>query len=224
MTTPCVVPRCTDGTGPREAGHDRWACPACVARSRKRLRETEIYYGMLPSLLRPVRGEDTRRSPGYGSRSPGRLDVIVARDIRSRTDGHAADDEQHPMLSVLGTLHRLARALRQEQDVSPPRGAPTVASEVGYLLGAVEWCAHQRWVAVPFHTIAALHVQCRRLALEQPPGSIGRCPTLLPTGECRTPLYVPTTGDSVVCHNPACRREWKRPEWERLAALITSGP
>jgi hypothetical protein len=127
------------------------------------------------------------------------------------------------MRSILGTLHQLARWVRAEQDVNDPVGEPTVTSEVGYLLGAAEWCAHQQWVDELADDIRELHAQCRRLAGDHPGRPIGRCPNLLPTGECGTPLYVPSVGDSVICRNPRCGRLWHRREWERLAVLLTTG-
>lgn len=218
----CLIPRCADGSGqPRDAGHGRWACGPCVEATRRRLRAVEQYSYILPLMLAPGRSADDRHSPGYGSRLPARADVLVALDPRSRPTATGEDDEVSPTWSILGTLHGLAQQLRQEQDVTSPRSQPTVTREVGYLLGAVDWAAHRPSVAAPFADIATVHTQCRRLAGDQPPRSIGRCPTLLPTGECWTPLYMPTTGDSVVCHNPACGREWTRPHWERLARLIT---
>jgi hypothetical protein len=223
MTAPglCTVPRCVDasGTQPREAGHGRWACPQCVADVRLKLRHIEVYAGILPHLLRPGRGPDTRRAPGFGSRAPARLDVVVARDIRSHTTVVGPEDESRAPVSILGTLHTWARWIRCEQDVSAPRSV-TVTSEVGYLLSAAEWCSRHPWVPLPFAEVLSLHNQCRRQAYDHPGRPIGRCPTLLPSGrECRTPLFVPSTGDSVRCHG--CRRTWERRVWEHLARTLT---
>ncbi|MBA8925911.1 hypothetical protein BC739_003110 [Kutzneria viridogrisea] len=177
---------------------------------------------VLRIMLGPLRGRGERRAPGFGSRSPGRDNVIVAMDYRSTSDVCGPDDEDNPPRSILRTLHHLSRRIRVEQDVREPLSEPTIVSEVGYLLGGVEWCSHQPWVAAIVDDIRELHAQCRRLAGDQPGRPIGRCPTLLPTGECRMPLYVPSVGDSIICHNPRCGRTWRRPEWERLALLLTT--
>jgi hypothetical protein len=167
--------------------------------------------------MRTGRGPDTRRAPGFAGRSPARLDVVVARDIRSRTRVVGPEDEPRAPVSILGTLHTWARWIRCEQDVSAPR-AITVVTEVGYLISSAEWSARHPWVSFPFTEVQSLHNQCRRQAHDHPGRPIGRCPTLLPRGECRTPLFVPAVGDSVRCHG--CRRTWQRREWEHLARTI----
>jgi hypothetical protein len=216
MTAVCIVPRCNRGDSrPRET--DRYACANCVTALRHTLRGIEVYAHLLTIMTLPLQGRGERRSPGFGSRSPARDDVIVALDYRSRTAGDGPDDEASPTRSILGTLHQLASWVRDQQDVAAPREI-TVTTEIGYLLGGVEYAAHQDWVDEFATDLRELHAQCRRLAGDQPPRPIGRCPTLLDDGECGTPLYMPTTGDSVHCH--ACNREWRRPEWERLAALL----
>lgn len=213
MIAVCTV----DGCSGREAGHGRWACSACVARARRQLLDTETYCTLLPSMMMSSRSADVRHSPGFASRSPARLDVIVARDIRSRTEAYTPDDEDRPTWPVLGTLHAWARWLRAAQDVSAPR-APTVTTEIGFLLGSVEWCAFQPWVADPYGAIALLHSQCRRLANDQPPRPIGRCPEEVDGERCSAALHTPTVGDTVACRR--CGRKWVRAEWENLARLI----
>lgn len=218
MTAGCIVPRCNGGNGrPRETADDRYACGSCVTALRHTLRGIEVYAHLLTIMTLPLQGRGERRSPGFGSRSPARDDVIVALDYRSRTGGDGPDDEDQPTRSILGSLHQLASWIREEQDVNAPPNI-TVTTEIGYLLGAVEYAAHQEWVDELANDLRELHAQCRRLAGDQPARPIGRCPTLVGEAECGTPLYMPTTGDSVTCRN--CNREWRRPEWERLAALI----
>jgi hypothetical protein len=219
MTTFCIVPRCNRGDArPAEIPADRYACTKCVTALRHTLRGIEVYAHLLTIMTLPMQGRGERRSPGFGSRSPARDDVIVALDYRSRTGGDGPDDEVQPTRSILGSLHQLASWVRGEQDVTAPREI-TVTTEIGYLLGGVEYAARQGWVDEFATDLRELHAQCRRLAGDQPARPIGRCPTLLDDGgECGTPLYMPTTGDSVTCRG--CDREWRRPEWERLAALI----
>jgi hypothetical protein len=222
VTTPCVVGHCNDGRGnPCEAGYGRWACESCVRTMQRQLREIETYAAILTISVTPRRGHGQRRAPGYASRSPGRDDVIVALDYRSRVGGDGPDDDAHPTRSVLGTLHDLSRWVREEQDIGEPLREPTIASEVGYLLGAAEWCARQQWVDEFAADIRDLHGQCRHQAGDHPGHPIGECPNLLSTGECRAPLFLPQKGDTIRCPNPRCERTWQRPEWERLAQLLT---
>lgn len=227
MAGVCIVPRCNDGTSrPRETAHDRYACAQCVTNLRHTLRGIEVYAHILTIMTQPTQGHGERRPTGFGSRPPTGLDRVVALDYRSRTGGDGPDDEERPTRSVLGTLHQLAREIRQQQyydgvtDHVAIQRQPTITTEVGYLLGAMEWCARLHWVDELAEDLRDLHGQVRRLAGDQPPRAIGRCTTLLDGGaECGTPLFMPTRGDTIRCHG--CGREWPRPEWERLAKLLS---
>lgn len=219
MTNLCTVPRCNRGDArPAQIPDDRYACTGCVTALRHTLRGIEVYAHLLTIMTLPLQGRGERRSPGFGSRSPARDDVIVALDYRSRTGGDGDDDEDQPTRSILGTLHQLASWVRDERDIAAPREI-TVTTEIGHLLGGVEYAAHQDWVDEFAADLRELHAQCRRLAGDQPPRPIGRCTTLVDDHECGTPLYMPQRGDTIACIG--CHREWRRPEWERLAALLT---
>lgn len=66
----------------------RYACGDCSETARRRLRELELFAERLaiPAMLEPTRGTTGRRSPGYGSRSPARDDVLVMLDHRSHAE------------------------------------------------------------------------------------------------------------------------------------------
>lgn len=221
MTATCIVPRCNRGDArPAEIPAARYACTQCVTALRHTLRGIEVYAHLLTIMTLPMQGRGERRSPGFGSRSPARDDVIVALDYRSRTAGDGPDDEDQPTRSILGSLHQLARWIREEQDVNAPLNI-TVATEIGYLIGAMDFCAHQTWIDDVAGDLRELHAQCRRLAGDQPPKPIGRCPSLLDDGECRTPLYTPVRGEDIYC--AGCGRIWPKAEWLRLAMVLTEG-
>jgi hypothetical protein len=221
VTATCIVPRCNRGDSrPRETADDRYACGNCVTALRHTLRGIEVYAALLTIMTLPLQGRGERRSPGFGSRSPARDDVIVALDYRSRTAGDGPDDETTPTRSILGTLHQLASWVRDEQDITAPREI-TVTTEIGYLLGGVEYAAHQNWVDEFATDLRELHAQCRRLAGDQPPRPIGRCPTLVGDAECGTPLYTPVRGEDIHC--AGCGRVWPKAEWLRLAMILTEG-
>lgn len=216
MTNVCIVPRCNHGQ-PREAGAGRYACPHCVTALRHTLRGIEVYTSILAIITTPLQGRGERRTPGYGSRPPTNLDRVVALDYRSRTGGDGPDDDDQPPRSILRALNGIANAVREHAD-EPGNARPTVTGEIGYLIYRLEWCARLDWIDDLANDLRDLHTQLRRQAGDQPPRPIGHCPTLLPDGECSTPLYMPTRGDTVHCRN--CGRAWPRPEWEHLAALL----
>lgn len=177
----------------------RWACPGCVDTMRRRLREIETYAAMLPHMLEPMRDDAARRAPGFSSAPPLRIEAAVALDKRSRPGASVdrdwdpeIDDPEHTS-SILSALHSMARWIREEQQIPEPVKAPTIVREVGYLLGAIEWSAHQQWVDDLFEEIRRLHAQDRRLAKDVPPGPLGGgCLTVTCNGQV---FWVPDITD-----------------------------
>jgi hypothetical protein len=157
----------------RAAGH-RYACHHCTDQMRRQLRELEDYAVILAATVGPLRGGPARRSPGYGSKSPARDDVIVMLDYRSRTGGEGDDDEESPMRSLVGGIRTLACWLREEAEQSDPRRW-TLTSEIAYLLGRIESCAMEQWVDELSSDIRELHGQARALSHDQPTGPLGTC-------------------------------------------------
>lgn len=154
----------------------RYSCDTCTETTRRRLRELELYAAWLatPTMLEPTRGTTGRRSPGYGSRPPARDDVLVMLDHRSRTEPTGPDDEDTPVWSILGTLYAVATFVRGHVGDSVPRRL-TLAGELGYLLGRLDWCATQPWVDVIAADVRQLHAQARAVAGDRPPERLGTC-------------------------------------------------
>jgi hypothetical protein len=144
----CIVPGCRGGDRgqPADAGYGRHACEPCVRDAQRRLREIEIYASVLPLLITSTSAVGERRASGFGSRSPVREDILVALDYRSYTGGDGPDDEEHPVRSILGTLHGLAQFVREQQELPEPRQEPTIPSAGGFLRASMEWCARADWV------------------------------------------------------------------------------
>jgi hypothetical protein len=154
----------------------RYSCDDCTNTTRRRLREIELYAQWLatPAMLEPTRGTTGRRSPGYSSRPPARDDVLVMLDHRSRTEPTGPDDEDTPAWSILGTLYAVATYVRGHAHDHAPRRL-TLASELGYLLGRLDWCATQPWADVVLADVRQLHAQARAAAGDRPPNSLGTC-------------------------------------------------
>ncbi len=159
----------------------RYGCDGCIDVMRRRLRDIETYAAMLPHLMQPLRGIAARRAPGYSSTPPVRIDALVALDPRSRP-GASVDrdwdpeiDDDHAMPSILGALHSMARWIREEQELPEPSRAPTIAREIGYLLGAITWCARDQWITELFDEIHDLHGHFRRLVKDAPPRALSDC-------------------------------------------------
>lgn len=140
---------------------------------------------MMTAGLIPGRSgfDGSPRHPGYESRPPTNLDLLTALDYRSHLDGDGVDDDPNEQtLSILGSLHQIARYVRRERHASghndglPPRQV-TVTGEARYLRIHAEWCAHQPWGHEYVDVIRQLHAQTCRQAHDAPPAPLGRCLT-----------------------------------------------
>lgn len=176
MNTQCIVNRCT-----RAADLGVYCCGQCAETMRRWLREIEDYSAATTAA--PGRGGDGgRRSPGYGSRPPARLDVMAARDPRTVPHPVGSDDIDGDVRSTLSTLDSLARWIAEEAGDLRPTHAPTIASEARYLRSRIDWCRGQQWIDELAADIAELHRQCRRLAGDPPPTPVAQC-------QCGGPLW-----------------------------------
>ncbi|MER7078149.1 MULTISPECIES: hypothetical protein [Bacteria] len=187
-TTPCIVDRC-----PRAAEPGRYTCEPCAERMRCWLREIDDYAATLTAA--PGRGGDGgRRSRGYGSRPPARLDVIAALDPRSVGHVIGPDDVDDATRSILGTVNRLCGWVHSEllrldaNHHAPPRDL-TITRGTGWLRGYIDWCTRQVWADDLADDLRELHAQLRRLAgdstrpLAPCPDCIG---SLWPVGDADT--------------------------------------
>lgn len=170
----------------------RAACDQCVQTIRRHLRWIELYNQWLhtTTMLEPVRGTTGRRQPGYQSRPPARLEALVMLDRRSRTDpteldedrGIGLDDDTDPAWSILGTLAGLAQRVAEHAGHTRSITGATVAREIGYLLGQLEWTAGQPWITDLAADIHQLHNQARNLCHDRPE-SCGTCLAVDCTGQ-----------------------------------------
>lgn len=200
----------------------RYACDTCLTHTRRRLRDLETYDEVLITItmLMPTQGAGGRRSTGYASRPPLRLDAIAATDPRSRTQPPERDEDRGIGLDndtttwpILGTLHALANYVRDQQGLVATYD-PTKTHlwrEAGYLLGQLDWCANHDWIAHLAEQIRILHSHTRALAHDEPPRPIGRC--LLVT--CDGVVYEPPPRqDTTRC--TSCKRPYTGLDLVRL--------
>jgi hypothetical protein len=162
----------------------RYGCEDCAEWIRRQLREIELYVAWLPLLAQPGRSGQGVRAPGFDSRPPARLDVLVALDPRTKIDVTTEerpfdpvvdDDPDDAPRSVLVALESQARMIREERDQPPPRRKATIGGEIIYLLGATDYCCHQPWIDDMAEWIKGIHAHARSLVGDKPPGPIGPC-------------------------------------------------
>lgn len=209
----CVI--CSTTAKPRRAPDGYRTCDSCSDRIREYVQEIPGQYAALTDVeaLFPQPGDDGRRGPGFGSRSPARDIVIAVTDWRTTW---TEDDRLHNPLNVLRSW---ADQVREE--VGEKRTSPAdVHGEAALLVRRLDHITRQEWVADMWQEIRETRDQLRTIAGEPRPVPIGRCPNI-PEGqarECGTPLYAPLYGDTITCRG--CGEQWPRPRWQILGKTI----
>jgi len=187
MTQKCTIPGCG-----REC--EFYACWDCINDTIRLLRELELYVAdMFPAMRQKLRGEPGRGAPGYGSRSPGRDDIIIALDPRSKPgsvdeDGNATtrrpDDAPRWIRSIPASISAIADWVATEKG-EHPRPPSTFVQDMGYVRRSLPWCAQQAtrdddgkwhpWINDTVSDIKELHHQARWQVRDQPQPPLGTC-------------------------------------------------
>lgn len=107
----------------------------------------------------------------------------------------------------------------------PARPAdPPIVRTWRWLDTQLDWVTRQDWAADFARDVRDVNSQLRPVTGDPGGRRIGECPNTIDEGEttrpCRTQLYAPLRGDTIVCSNPDCARRWPRQEWERLGQLL----
>jgi hypothetical protein len=189
-----------------------------------------------PGQLGPPRGEYVQK-----------LDVWYGRDGRPHTE---ADRPPRSPLHVLNALAAAVAEYRgitpptssrpcpvagrphthiqwvSGRAIQAPPPDPEIVRIWRWLDNQLDWITRQDWVDEAARDIRELEAQLRPVTGDPGGRRIGECPNTIDEGAttrpCRTPLYAPLRGDTIVCANPACARRWPRPEWVRLGQLLQS--
>jgi hypothetical protein len=211
----CVC--CSTPQKPRRAPDGYRTCDGCADRIREALVEIPSQYARLTTVeaLLPGSGDEGRRGPGFGSRSPARDVVIAVTDWRTTW---AEDSRLHHPPSI---LHAWASMVRGEVGEKPPAGPVECHVEAPLLIRRLDHVTRQEWVADMWRELREVVDQLRTIAGEPRPLPVGRCPTIVDdtTGKvCSTPLYVRAGTDTITCRG--CQRQWERREWLHLGRTI----
>jgi hypothetical protein len=214
MSLLCVT--CSTPAKSRRAPDGYRTCDSCADRIREALQEIPGQYTRFTAVeaLLPQVGEDGRRGPGFGSRSPAR-DVIIA--LTDRRTTWTADDRLHNPVNV---LHSWALMVREEVGERPSGDLVDIHADAALLVRRLDHITRQEWVGDLWREVRETVDQLRTLAGEPHPVPIGRCP-VIPEGEtkeCGTPLFAPVYGDTIRCRG--CGEEWPRPRWQVLGRAI----
>lgn len=208
----------------------RHACDPCLTDTRRRLRELELYawWLTLPAMLEPTRGTTGRRTPGYGSRPPLRLDALAMTDPRSSTEpppfdvarGIGLDEDQDSTWPIVGTLHTLANHLREHCGDRPTQASEaTLYGEIGYILGHLDAVADDPGIVEFVGYVRRLHAQARAAAGDLPEGR--RLATCCSTEDCGGDVYPAQHNGSARCKR--CGRTYTGLDLARLGAQQEAG-
>lgn len=103
---------------------------------------------------------------------------------------------------------------------------PWIVVLARWLDNQLNWITRQDWVADVDQDLRELDAQLRPVTGDPGGRRVGECPNTIDEGEttrqCKTPLFAPLRGDTIICSNPDCGRRWRRPEWENLGRLLQS--
>lgn len=214
--TALLCATCSTAKKPRRAPDGYRTCNACADRIRDALQEIPAQYARLTTVqaLLPGSGDEGRRGPGFGSRSPAR-DVVIA--VTDRRTTWAEDQRLHHPPSI---LHAWAQMVREETGEATPPVPPACDVEAVLLIRRLDHVTRQEWVADMWSELREVVDQLRTIAGEPRPLPVGRCPNI-PEGadrECGTSLYVRPGTDTITCR--ACGRQWERRDWLHLGRTI----
>lgn len=224
----CVT--CSTPKKPRRAPDGYRTCNACADRIRDALAEIPAQYARLATVqaLLPGSGDEGRRGPGFGSRSPARDIVIAATDWRTVWEDEPGSRLHHPP----SILHAWAQMVRDEvgeatsvlcicgHKTDTQRCPAANVTEAALLTRRLDHVTRQEWVADMWTELREVVDQLRTIAGEPRPLPVGRCPNVPEDkgSECGTPLYVRAGTDTITCR--VCGRQWERREWLHLGRTI----
>ena len=211
----CVC--CSTPKKPRRAPDGYRTCNSCADRIREALTEIPATYARLTDVeaLLPGSGDEGRRGPGFGSRSPAR-DVVIA--VTDRRTVWAEDSRLHHPPAI---LNGWASMVRDQVGEKPPPGPPMCNVEAALLVRRLDHVTRQEWVADMWRELREVINELRTIAGEPRPTPVGHCPTVVDdtTGKvCGTRLYVQQGTDTITCRG--CGRQWERREWLHLGRTM----
>jgi hypothetical protein len=214
----CVL-GCADPHGqPYPAVEGTLACDVCTSALDAALRQVARDYAWLldPRNLAPSMDPSGRGSPGYGSRSPARDDLIAATDPRTTLDGRA--------ISAPAVLSEWVRLVVADTGMPGPERAD-VAGDVAWLLSRPvwRWLLSQPWLDELATEVFELREHLAHIVRPRARAvPIGPCPVPIgppgATDPCGTPLRVRADADLIRCRT--CGTTWPRERWDELGRAM----
>lgn len=210
----CRPPKNNDWT---IAEHGWRICDGCFHRLEATLTEINERYFLLDAS--PGGGQsDGRGSPGFGSKPPCNLSVLVIRDHRSSQvakawvgrDGRVHREDESPGMSAWGVLSTWVTDVCELRRFELQGRTQYVHNMCRWLITQLDWIARQESVAEFFEDVTRLVRQLRPMTGERRV-RIGLC-------DCGKWLYAPVSGGEIVCSG--CDATWSGAQWVELASQL----
>lgn len=226
----CAPPRKVGAWRPADSGYR--TCSGCLDRLRERLHEVVRRYMMLNPQPGSSGEHGGRGAPGFGSRSPASEHVISMRDRRSSAtaktwrgrDNRLHMEQENPPLSVHNVLDEICWDIAEQRGIDGPPATADVPELGRWIDRHLDWVTRNLIVVDVDRAVRGILAQLRPVTGEPGRKQVGACPNPIATEteprQCGQRLYAPLRGDSIICANPDCLREWPREEWLRLGAML----
>lgn len=195
-------------------------CRRCEDNIATWLTEIVERHQLLPEFIEPgsvPKDPDVVVPKRTEAPAPMRLEVIDLLDTR-RGRKWLGLIPARDMRGAVGTLHVYAQIIREERNLAPLKGWPTVASETALIQRHRLWAFEQEWAGGPdslTSELRALHRDLGRAVGIPTPRPVGKCPVIPDDDQdeaCEAPLF-PSRQGGVYC--PRCGTHWN-PEQLRI--------
>lgn len=201
-------------------------CGACAEKLEDRLLDIARRYARLDPSPGAAGDYGSRGSPGFGSKPPLNVHVVAVTDPRSSSvakvwvagDGKVHRESERPPLCVFNELDTLAWDVCERRGFESGHGQDRVAGLCDWLIRQLDWVTRQSDVVAFNRSVRSIVTKLMPLTGD-PRIWVAKCPNTLNDADgehthyCDANLYFPTSGDTIMCGNPACQRKWHRPEW-----------
>lgn len=197
-------------------------CAGCLNRLRSHLTDVAARYRRLDPTPGATGDTGTRGAPGFRSTPAAALHIVTLRDHRSSTEAHVwrgADKRVHTEstkapASIRSVLETEAVNVAELREMTIPTG--DVADLTRWLDRQLDWITRQAIVVDFARIIRGLRSQLMPVTGD-PRIWVAKCPNVVTVDNhqvvCDANLYYPTSGDTIMCGNPACKRRWHRAKW-----------
>lgn len=198
---------------PHIEGYVGYLCRRHYGWVDRTLAEILELFALLPDVIVPGPGGDTRSGTRVGSPAPGRVEVMALTDPRGI---HEWIDDPDAIPDLPGALALWLRVMAEDRPEWSKHGLDnwdgTLASTVRILRKERNWLAQQPWVDDYANELSDLHrAVARGVGDTMWPRPVGKCPN------CTRPMFITVGVDEISCKG--CHSVWTGTALARLRLI-----